>query len=628
MAGMTRVVQAFHSYLNDHFHVGPFNQGEEDAVVRVVTVLELLCIVQPLLQRLAYLLLTHPICLYPILSIDRLITIDDANKTAGADHVVPPEVFYSEAVCKKLNIKDEYRVWKSMLFYAESTTTSSSSQRDVNDDSRRRQSKRPLILSAVTSSLVIPYGLHYETDFQFSFLSYPFLFTPSTKARIMHVDAMSQMSAEYEDACVNHTLVMHAQRLLSDSPRMVHTLEMHLRSATCPYLLLEVGRERIVDDTIEQISRKWADLKKPLKVKFVGGGEEGMDQGGVQKEFFAVVMERMMDDEWGMFVSDEETRVTWLQGGYLEEEGTPEREMEEATARRQYEMAGVVMGLAIYNGVILGIQFPKVMWKVLTMTSEEDLQKAAADRVDAGSKFPSLFSLEDLEEGWPALGRGLRQMLEWKQEDGDVADVFCRNFEISYEVFGKGVVNIPLCEGGSDIPVTNENRHEYVRQYCHHFMYLGIKDRLLAFRRGVWAVVGGMAVRMCRPEELEMVVCGARNGGEGDHLDLSELEEATGYDDGYDSMHQVIRDFWSIVHEMDAAQKRRLLMFVTASDRIPIGGLKDVTFIVQRNGPDSDRLPTALTCFSRLLLPEYSTKEKLRERLLTAIENAKGFGLV
>lgn len=40
------------------------------------------------------------------------------------------------------------------------------------------------------------------------------------------------------------------------------------------------------------------------------------------------------------------------------------------------------------------------------------------------------------------------------------------------------------------------------------------------------------------------------------------------------------------------------------------------------------RLPTSHTCFNVLLLPEYSTKEKLRERLLKAITYAKGFGML
>jgi len=41
----------------------------------------------------------------------------------------------------------------------------------------------------------------------------------------------------------------------------------------------------------------------------------------------------------------------------------------------------------------------------------------------------------------------------------------------------------------------------------------------------------------------------------------------------------------------------------------------------------ADRLPTSHTCFDALLLPEFSSKAKLRAKLLTAIENAQGFGL-
>jgi hypothetical protein len=127
---------------------------------------------------------------------------------------------------------------------------------------------------------------------------------------------------------------------------------------------------------------------------------------------------------------------------------------------------------------------------------------------------------------------------------------------------------------------------------------------------------------MCRPEELELLICGTTE------LNFTSLEEGAEYDDGYDADHQVIQWFWSIVHSMPTEKKQKLLMFVTASDRVPLKGLGNLTFVIQRNGPDSERLPTALTCFGRLLLPEYSAKEKLENRLITAIENAKGFGLV
>jgi ubiquitin-protein ligase E3 A len=55
--------------------------------------------------------------------------------------------------------------------------------------------------------------------------------------------------------------------------------------------------------------------------------------------------------------------------------------------------------------------------------------------------------------------------------------------------------------------------------------------------------------------------------------------------------------------------------------------LAELNIVIQRNGGDSTRLPTALTCFSRLLLPEYADEQKLRERVMLAIEHGKGFGL-
>jgi ubiquitin-protein ligase E3 A len=42
----------------------------------------------------------------------------------------------------------------------------------------------------------------------------------------------------------------------------------------------------------------------------------------------------------------------------------------------------------------------------------------------------------------------------------------------------------------------------------------------------------------------------------------------------------------------------------------------------------SFRLPTAHTCFNVLLLPDYSTKEKLKDRLEKAVDYSKGFGML
>ena len=50
-----------------------------------------------------------------------------------------------------------------------------------------------------------------------------------------------------------------------------------------------------------------------------------------------------------------------------------------------------------------------------------------------------------------------------------------------------------------------------------------------------------------------------------------------------------LRSFWKIVREFSEDQKKRLLSFITGSDRIPLGGLAKLKFVIVKNGPDSDR---------------------------------------
>ncbi len=48
-------------------------------------------------------------------------------------------------------------------------------------------------------------------------------------------------------------------------------------------------------------------------------------------------------------------------------------------------------------------------------------------------------------------------------------------------------------------------------------------------------------------------------------------------------------NFWEIVRSYSVTQRKQLLAFVTGSDRIPLGGLAKLKFIIVKNGPDSDR---------------------------------------
>ena len=89
----------------------------------------------------------------------------------------------------------------------------------------------------------------------------------------------------------------------------------------------------------------------------------------------------------------------------------------------------------------------------------------------------------------------------------------------------------------------------------------------------------------------------------------------------------MVQWLWQVVGELNAEERKHFLKFFTGSDRAPIGGLGNLRALIQRDGPDSNRLPTSHTCFNSLLLPSYRSKEKLADRLKLAILNSEGFGL-
>lgn len=86
--------------------------------------------------------------------------------------------------------------------------------------------------------------------------------------------------------------------------------------------------------------------------------------------------------------------------------------------------------------------------------------------------------------------------------------------------------------------------------------------------------------------------------GAHEEIDTHALQKATRYDGGYHEKHAYIQAFWRIVHAWSDEQKRKFLLFVTGTDRVPLGGMGQVGLIIQRNGPNTDRLPTAATCYS------------------------------
>lgn len=131
-------------------------------------------------------------------------------------------------------------------------------------------------------------------------------------------------------------------------------------------MVLELSRAHLVEEAFEQIVKKHSDLKKPLKVAFVDVGEEGMDQGGVTKEFFQLMVEKVFDPQFGLFRELQDGSRAWWFEGCLDGSSHVELSPQEVQIRLiEYELVGILVGLALYNGVILGVRFPSVVYRKL-----------------------------------------------------------------------------------------------------------------------------------------------------------------------------------------------------------------------------------------------------------------------
>lgn len=211
---------------------------------------------------------------------------------------------------------------------------------------------------------------------------------------------------------------------------------------------------------------------------------------------------------------------------------------------------------------------------------------------------------------------GLKELLAY---EGNVEEDMALTFQVSFGEYNE-VVTVPLMENAHRVPVTNANRNEFVRLYLDWILNKGIYEKFRAFYLGFHSVCASNALIMLRPEEVEILVCGSPK------LDLRELQKNTEYD-GYKSGDRVIKDFWDVLFELSPEMQKRFLRFVTGTDRVPVGGMAEMSFKITRLRDRPVFLPEAHTCFNQLVLPDYPDRETLQQKLFIALSNAEGFGL-
>lgn len=231
-------------------------------------------------------------------------------------------------------------------------------------------------------------------------------------------------------------------------------------------------------------------------------------------------------------------------------------------------------------------------------------------------------TLEDLAEFRPALAHGLRQLLEF---EGDVETTFCRDFVAEVESYGQ-ILQVPLCPNGETKAVTNSNRREFVDLYVHYLLDTAVARQYDPFKRGFYTVCGGNALSLFRSEEIELLVRGSD-----EVLDIASLRAVAIYEHwgskAPGETEPVVVWFWKSFEAMVPKDQRKLLSFITGSDRIPAMGASNLVIKLICLGDNCERFPIARTCFNMVGLYKYSSMGKLMAKLNRAISESEGFGL-
>lgn len=217
-------------------------------------------------------------------------------------------------------------------------------------------------------------------------------------------------------------------------------------------LRISVRRSHVFEDSFHNLRHKSADeMRKRLAVSF--HGEEGMDAGGVTREWYAVLAREIFNANYALFISA---------GDNVTFQPNPQSNINHDHLS-YFKFIGRVIGKAICDGHLLDAHFTRSFYKHIL-------------------GLP--VTINDLEAIEPEYYKSLTQIL------ATPLDLLCLDMTFCAESNEFGVIStIDLIPNGRDIPVTDDNKQEYVRLIAHHRMTSAIRKQVRLTSHYVYGLI-------------------------------------------------------------------------------------------------------------------------------------------
>nr|CAD7569856.1 unnamed protein product [Timema californicum] len=352
---------------------------------------------------------------------------------------------------------------------------------------------------------------------------------------------------------------------------------------------IKIRRSQIFEDSYRIIStvNRMDLLKTKLWVEFEG--EVGLDYGGLAREWFFLLSKEMFNPYYGLFeysAMDNYTLQINPFSGLCNEEHL-----------NYFKFIGRIAGMAVYHGKLLDAFFIRPFYKMM---------------------LGKPIDLKDME----SVDSEYYNSLLWIKENdpSELELTFC----VDEESFGR-FSQRELKPDGANIPLTNENKDEYISLVIQWRFVSRVQEQMQAFLEGFNGLVPLALVKIFDEHELELLMCGIQN------IDVKDWKLNTVYKGDYHPNNITVQWFWRVVLSFSNEMRARLLQFVTGTSRVPMNGFKELygsngpqLFTIEKWG-QPENFPRAHTCFNRLDLPPYESYQQLRDKLIKAIEGSQGF---
>ncbi len=339
-------------------------------------------------------------------------------------------------------------------------------------------------------------------------------------------------------------------------------------------------------------------------------GEEGTGSGPTV-EYFTSVIEELRKSKLFRTCSRDQSllpAVEYIQEGHWTQLARSVKNgyvnLRKENILEKWRMLGILVGRSILDSRWIDLNMSPVFWTLVKRVACQE---------------PLMITRDLIEVIEPELFRSLQAMKTMTAEELESLDISAHRLP-GHEWY-------PFSRGSGK--VTHANLEEYIENVTRAHLIDGLLPQVVEFANGFAQVVPIEILKLVSPEQMSELISGScLNRPE--FWTREAVSKAVKTDHGYTSQSPQFKDFVEVVTELSESERMQFVKFITGAQTLPPEGLAGLrpplTIVKAVNGssdPDSF-LPSVMTCANFVKLPEYSSKEKMKQQLTIAITEGQG----